>query len=315
MSRCSLLAVALLAAAPLAHAETSGAPDPQIVPGEEPIIGGTSVPAGKWPDAVAVLGMTGACTGTLIAPDVVLTAGHCAEIKPTRVVANTLDYGAPGGTSAAVKSTTPHPDWQNSYDVSVIVLASPIGGVSPRKLGTACTFRGFAASTQVHLVGFGSTDVQGGGTNTSLQEVMAPVTDPDCTMGSGCVAAVAPGGEFVVGGNGKDTCYGDSGGPVYLDTPRGPVVVGAVSRGLDGAATPCGGGGIYVRTDKIAAWIETTAGKQIAEDACAGRADDGGADADVTGGCSAGGGAGGLAPLFLGLALLPLRRRGRKARD
>jgi secreted trypsin-like serine protease len=311
MSRCLLLAVALVAAAPLARAETSGAPVPQPGPTEEPIIGGTAVPAGKWPDAVAVLGTTGACTGTLIAPDVVLTAGHCAEIKPTRVVANTLDYGAPGGTSAAVKSTTPHADWQNSYDVSVIVLASPIAGVSPRKLGTACTFQGFAASTQVHLVGFGSTDVAGGGTNTSLQEVMAPVTDPDCTKGSGCVAAVAPGGEFVVGGDGKDTCFGDSGGPVYLDTPRGPVVVGAVSRGIDGAATPCGGGGIYVRTDKIASWIETTAGKQIAKDTCSGsgRADDGGAEADVTGGCSAGGGAGGLAPLGLCLLLLPLRRR------
>ena len=30
-----------------------------------------------------------------------------------------------------------------------------------------------------------------------------------------------------------------------------PWSIGAVSRGVDGASTPCGGGGIYVRTDKI----------------------------------------------------------------
>jgi len=35
-----------------------------------PVINGTAAPAGKWPDAVAVLSATGSCTGTLIAPDV-----------------------------------------------------------------------------------------------------------------------------------------------------------------------------------------------------------------------------------------------------
>jgi MYXO-CTERM domain-containing protein len=238
-------------------------------------------------------------------------------VNPTRVIANTLNYNAAGGTSATVKSTTAYPAWESSYDVSVIVLAKPISGVAPRKLGTACTFQDFAASTSVHLVGFGSTDVQGGGTNSALNEVTAPVTDPECTGGNGCVRAIAPGGEFVVSGNGKDTCFGDSGGPVYLDTPRGPVVIGAVSRGLDGSATPCGGGGIYVRTDKVAAWIESTAGRSIEKDTCEGtaRGAGDGAEVDVTGGCSTGGGPGGSAPLGLGLALaLAARRRRSQAR-
>jgi uncharacterized protein (TIGR03382 family) len=314
MSRCSLLAVALLAAAPLAHAETSGTGtgDPELEPTEQAIIGGTTVPAGKWPDAVAVLGATGTCTGTLIAPDVVLTAGHCVETNPTRVIANTVNFNAPGGASAGVQRATAYPGWETSYDVAVLVLAKPIAGVTPRKLGTACTFeQGFAAGTQVHLVGFGSTDLGGTDANTRLNEVTAPVTDPDCTAGAGCVAAIAPGGEFVAGGSGKDTCLGDSGGPVYLDTPRGPVVVGAVSRGLDNSPTACGTGGIYVRTDKIAAWIETTTGKQIATDTClAGRGDDTGEPPEITGGCAAaGGGPGALAPLGLGLVLAALRRR------
>jgi secreted trypsin-like serine protease len=339
MLRCSLLAVALLASAPLASADPI---EPGAEPGEESIIGGTASPPGKWPDAVAVLGAAGSCTGTLIAPDVVLTAGHCAAANPTRVIANTTDYAAAGGSTATVKTTTAYPNWETSYDVAVIVLNTPITTVTPRRLGTACTFQqGFTPGTNVHLVGFGSTDVQGGGTNSRLNEVMAPVTDPVCTTtGQGCVAAVAPGGEFIVGGNGKDTCFGDSGGPVYLDTPRGTVVVGAVSRGLDNSPTPCGGGGIYVRTDKIASWLETTTGKQISKDTCLttppgggggngggdgtgggngdgngggnGTGGDDGAETDVVGGCSAGGGrAGSLLPLGLGLALVALRRRRR----
>ena len=127
MPRSSLLAIALLAAAPLAassaRADASEAASTEPGSGGASIIGGTAVPTGKWPDAVAVLGATGACTGTLIAPDVVLTAGHCAGINPTRVIANTLDYRAPGGTSAALQITRPDPAWEYSYDASVYVLA------------------------------------------------------------------------------------------------------------------------------------------------------------------------------------------------
>lgn len=296
-----------------------------------PVIGGTQVPAGKWPDAVAVLGQ-GSCTGTLIAPDVVLTAGHCEGATMTDVIANTTDYNGAGGVRSTIKSITAYPNWETSYDVSVIVLNTPITGVTPRKIGTACTFtEGFTDNTMVHLVGFGLTDTAGMGNNTKLNETMAPVTDADCSGAGGCVASIKPGGEFIAGGGGKDSCFGDSGGPVYLDTPRGPVVVGAVSRGLDGAATPCGGGGIYVRTDKIVDWIESTTGKTVAKDLC-GAVDPGGEEpggeepgggndpdgnggpssgnssGDLSGGCSTGGSSGGALAL-LGLAFAVRRRR------
>jgi uncharacterized protein (TIGR03382 family) len=331
----SLLAFAVAPAFASSNDPGSSLPEPGDVVSE--VIGGTQVPAGKWPDTVAVLGQ-GSCTGTLIAPDVVLTAGHCVDANMTEVVANTTDYAGAGGIRSTIKSITAYPNWETSYDVAVIVLNTPITGVTPRKVGTACTFtEGFAASTMVHLVGFGLTDTAGQGNNTKLNETMAPVTNPTCTdMGAGCVQSVSPGGEFIAGGGGKDSCFGDSGGPVYLDTPRGAVVVGAVSRGLDGAATPCGGGGIYVRTDKVIQWIETTAGKPVEKDLCVsgpggedpGGEDPGGEDpggnnpdgpsgpsggnaGDISGGCSAGGGSGaGLA--FLGLAFAFRRRKTRR---
>ncbi|MBA2542280.1 MAG: trypsin-like serine protease [Deltaproteobacteria bacterium] len=329
MSRIGIAALLFGFAVPASASSLDGRPDIDVDT-MTPVIGGTAVPAGKWPDTVAVLGQ-GACTGTLIAPDVVLTAGHCADMQPTQVIANTLDYSGTGGITATVKSVTAYPNWETSYDVAVIVLNAPITGVTPRKIGTACTFtEGFAQSTMVRLVGFGLTDTAGAGNNTKLNEAMAPVSDPACTGPGGCVTSISPGGEFIAGGGGKDSCFGDSGGPVYLETARGPVVIGAVSRGLDGAATPCGGGGIYVRTDKIVQWIEQTAGKPVEKDLCAagpggeepggeepGGEEPGGGEpggpsglgGDLSGGCSSSSGSSGLVLALFGFAFAFRRRR------
>lgn len=275
-----------------------------------PVVGGTMVPPGTWPDAVAILGPQGSCTGTLIAPDVVLTAGHCKGIQPTEVVANTTNYNGAGGQRVAIASFQAYPEYQHTFDVAVIVLAEPIVVVAPRAVGTSCSYAAFADETLVHLVGFGLTQQDGGGANTSLREAMAPVLDAACTGGNGCRTGAFPSGEFVAGGGVGDSCFGDSGGPVYLDTPRGAVVIAAVSRGLDDSATPCGGGGIYVRTDKVIAWIEETTGRTIAKDSCVDElASPDGQDLDDTGGCSASGGAGGALVILIVLGAGVSRRR------
>jgi uncharacterized protein (TIGR03382 family) len=312
MSRCAVL-VLLLAATSSASADQRFALSPSQGESSDAVVGGSTVPPGQWPDAVAVLGTNGTCTGTLIAPDVVLTAGHCAGINPTQVIANTVDYSQSGGIRIQVAKTEAYPNWQAEYDVAVLVLASPIEGVAPRKVGTSCTFRDFTRSTAVRLVGFGATDSMGQTANTQLKQAMTAVTDPECTGGQGCKKQIAPGGEFVAGGTGSaDSCFGDSGGPVYLDTPTGTVVVGAVSRGVDGSDTPCGGGGIYVRTDKLVNWIQETTGKVIEADGCDGAeysTDDVVDEVSDEVGCSATTGASlGALPLVL-LALLRRRRR------
>jgi secreted trypsin-like serine protease len=341
-----LLATTSIAGAESVFDPTSAQP---LVPLAEDsaIVGGTLAPAGKWPDTVAVIGQQGVCTGTLIAPDVVLTAGHCADIRPQRIVANTTNY-AQGGVSVNVTRTTAYPNWETTYDVAVLVLAGAVQGVTPRKVGTTCTFTGFTNNTSVHVVGFGATDTQAQTNNSRLYEVTVPVTDPGCTGGNGCNPGVAPGGEFKAGGGGIDSCNGDSGGPVYLDTPRGPIVVGAVSRALANAQVPCGGGGIYVRTDKLVQWLETSSQRPIAKDDCAapppppdddnsGQGTGSGSGSgsgsptgeqdpyepvdygDVTGGCSAGGGSqlgGGALGVLAGFALgwlSPALRRRRRA--
>ena len=237
--------------------------------GPAPVVGGTDAAPGAWPDAVSVMYADGGgCTGTLIAPDVVLTAGHCIEYSPTAIIANTVDYDGPGGERIAVTRAMAHPGWEGSYDVGVLVLARP-ATTAPRPAATSCVFeQQFAVGAAVELVGFGATDLQGESFNSRLRQVTASVRDPDCSGGDGCVSSISPGGEFVAGGMGIGSCFGDSGGPVYRTTPWGTYVVGVVSRGVDSGRDPCGGGGIYVRTDAVLDWVEQATGRTVLRGLC-----------------------------------------------
>jgi len=268
------------------------------------VVGGTDVPAGKWPDAVAVIAPTAACTGTLIAPDVVLTAGHCIGVEPKLVVVDSIDYAKPGGEVIDVAKAVAYPSWQDHYDVGVLVLQHP-ASTPPRPIAAACTARDLAAGGTVEVVGFGLTTKSGTGDNSRLHQAMLAVTDPSCTSAAGCAPAVAPGGEFAAGGHGTDACFGDSGGPVYLDG----ALIGVVSRGLDEDGAPCGGGGIYVRADadKVVAWIEKTTGRKVQRASCGaadGETDEASPD---DGGCSAGGAESGA--LIAVMACFALARR------
>src|SRR5436190_17555121 len=125
------------------------------------VVGGTTVPVGKWPDALALLGQQAACTGTLIAPDVVLTAGHCIGEASDIIIADTIDYNGAGGEEIAVEAAAAYPNWENTYDVGVLRLAQP-STVPPRPVGIGCTFTDeFPQGAQVQLVGFGLTDAAG----------------------------------------------------------------------------------------------------------------------------------------------------------
>jgi len=284
-----------------------------------PIIGGSKAKPGEWPDVVAVLGSKGACSGTLIAPDLVLTAGHCIEIEPELVIANTVDYAdATAGDRIRVKSARAYPNWEHSYDVGILVL-DHVARETPRAIATACAANDLlGARKPVEVIGFGLTSPSGTGDNTVLHAASLPVLDPTCASDVACEPAVRPNGEFTAGGRGTDSCFGDSGGPAMIATRSGPALAGVVSRGFGLPGIPCGNGGVYVRADKVTAWIESVTGRKLARAACDGHGDDpetSAVESDPAdgGGCSAGGGT----ELALGVALCAgvWRRRRRQSRQ
>jgi secreted trypsin-like serine protease len=198
------------------HAYATGVAHDGAPPGErqQEIVGGTQVPIGKWRDVVLVVGHDASCTGTLIAPDVVLTAGHCIDIAPYEVWVDTVDYSQVGGERIPVKWARAYPSWEDRYDIGVLML-DHVAIPEPRAVASGCTTKSeLVADHMIQLVGFGLTRADGSGDNTKLREARAPVIDPTCTMDASCQQAIAPHGEFKAGGDGIDSCFGDSGGPV-----------------------------------------------------------------------------------------------------
>ncbi len=238
-----------------------------------PVIGGSDAPIGKWPDVTATIHPDGRqeCTGTLIAPTVVLTAAHCIDeggggfpASPTSVVVGTSTLARRSeGDVLGVERRVAYPDGFDSYDVGVLVLAQP-SRMAPRPIATGWAAFDIANGASVVIAGFGAVDRDSNTYVNELQEATTTITDHDCSRSLGCNAPAKPAGELGAGGMGIDTCPGDSGGPLYLTTTYGTFLAGVTSRAYDNNVYDCSEGGIYARPDKIIDWIESTAGVPVA---------------------------------------------------
>lgn len=237
-----------------------------------PVTGGSDAPPGKWPDVAAVMfpvdGEVPLCTGTLVAPTIVLTAGHCYDRTtlplPDSVLIGASSLARPDeGETIPIERGYVYPDPATTEDLAVLVLARP-STRPPRQIVDGWARADLVNGAAISLVGFGAIDRTGMVYVNELQEATTTVTDVDCSTSSGCNPGAHPAGELGAGGMGVDTCPGDSGGPLYLSTSYGPVLAGVTARSYDDARFACSEGGIYVRPDKVLDWIEKVAGVPVA---------------------------------------------------
>lgn len=233
------------------------------------VIGGQPVHATEFLDCVAVgSDRQWGCTGTLLAPDVVLTAGHCANFA-TRIFIGS-DVTKPGKI-VAVKKRVPHPQYHKvkHHDLMVLLLKERVQNVAPRKIASKSLLD---KAPDGRVVGFGATDPTGNFGYGRKLFVDVPIASNSCNgnvdgqddnVTYGCDPAL----ELVAGRPllARDSCKGDSGGPFYvLDAGGNWLVGGATSRATDSAMHECGDGGVYVRLDRYRPWITSIPGVKLA---------------------------------------------------
>jgi len=205
------------------------------------------------------------CSGTLIAPNVVLTAGHCTEVEIQRVLLGGSSIDDPDAEVIGVRTVLRHSGYQAdpvfANDLCLLVLerdATP----APAPLATAGQL---ATAASVHLVGFGYNDPMrphGFGIKRHVEVAVTAVSRAahDDLSRDATRLGFHPEYEFVAGRKqlGRDSCNGDSGGPAYVFTQGRFALAGVTSRATSDAERPCGDGGIYVRPERFADWIRST---------------------------------------------------------
>ena len=141
------------------------------------IIGGSEVPASEFTDCVAVGSATQwGCTGTLIAPNVVLTAGHCEQLHTRVFVGRDVTKR---GRVFKVKKFVRHEKYDGQFrnDLMLLILEKKVTGVTPRAMATKVLID---KATTARLIGFGSTRLDGLGRLGSKLQTDVPIVSPAC---------------------------------------------------------------------------------------------------------------------------------------
>jgi len=211
------------------------------------------------------------CSGTLLSPTVMLTAGHCtfgtsgghvwfeADVE-SGIPGNGYPFG--GGTSIEFKAIYTNPNYNDGafylYDVGIAILQKPVHldtyGVLADigTLDSLATQRGLQEQSFT-VVGYGLQSVK---PTLSADRVryrgtvnLIDVSGTAGIPGTSVLLTNNP-GQYATGG----TCFGDSGGPTFWGDSN--IIVAVTSFGLNANCKGLGGG-YRVDTADDQAWINT----------------------------------------------------------
>ena len=201
------------------------------------------------------------CSGTLVTPRVFLTASHCTAFALSQGFTETwVTFDPNYGITHSIFSTPYHgtivhnPDYKQPYhaDFSLILLDQPVAGITPAQIAPvgfldALRDSGVINTTDYLNVGYGTSEkivIQGQGptfpfdgirkwTISGFHALNPDMIHLDQNLNRGL----------------SGTGYGDSGGPTFVDTASGPVVISVVSTG----DVPLYSTSVNTRVDTVAA--------------------------------------------------------------
>ena len=234
---------------------------------KEQIIGGIEATPNEYPFMVSLkYEGTHQCGASILDANHVLTAAHCTENKSPSIM--TVRFGMhkqndlTGVQTIQVSEKKEHPDYNpRTYvnDVAILKLAEPIKAelMKPVTLATDPLMASAGQPGQYATVaGWGNTNAANPNYPNELRKVEVPViSNEQCRSAGGGynniidsnICAGFPQGE-------KDSCAGDSGGPLFVSYSGDIHQIGIVSWG-EGCAV-AGKAGVYARVTSFLNWIK-----------------------------------------------------------
>ncbi|CAI5730991.1 unnamed protein product [Hyaloperonospora brassicae] len=227
------------------------------------IYGGSAADISKYPFIASLSDSVSGgtfCAGTLIAPQYILTAGHCITIGLLPTVATfesnfssvgEARRGEQEGVDFNVIAGFRHPLYNKTahlYDIGLLKLEKPV----KRPTAKMCAADGSdnEVGTMATVFGWGKTPESNAKMSTRLNELTVPIiSNAECGKFERYVGRVTEGMLCAGTGGGRDTCNGDSGGPLLVNDD---TIVGFVSWG-----SRCGEqAGIFTRLTYVMDYIE-----------------------------------------------------------